>query len=650
MFALIAIPAFGQNPNPPLPDSNATSTDTTAQSEKIVINANQFSGSDVGARVNAAAATCAAGSICHIVIPPSGQLALTTPIVMTNAEELECSQSGFVQNTNQGASATQLRYTGTGTAITMNGRGDTLLGCNLLLDPSASVGVLMGGFSDHANQITVSGGDEHAILVHISGSGAEDIHLENSRLANFRGIGVQVDHANDTVLSNITAYGARRGSGSNNTSRTLVIDSAGNGTTITDFLGGNSGLHGLVVQNTIGAAPNWIFANNFQSDCSTGSGWLFDATLGSSMIGATFLNSWSSGAGTCGRTIAPGIAGIEIAGGVNIHIGGGSKVRSNSGDGILIRGNGVSNLQIEGNLITGNGFCIACSAATYSGIHIAAAAHTVQIIGNTLGNTFNANENQLYGVDIEAGVKGLVISNNLCDDNRASCFNPTLANVQSMQHLTVTGNVTTTDTFSPDQKLHGDLANFSGTVASPVAPHMSPVYGASNNSLFGFGGNLHFDGTSWRTDTDQGSNGAFGLLGTYKGYGDSCLYAVPSASPATGRTIPPTDLPRFCVFDISTRGVSVAGGVRPGTGLQHIRGAIGCRTAAAVGATCTSPAQSWAKPFADVNYTLTCSIDSPTGVPAITSVARSTARFTITVAALTAVEAGGSYDCIAIHD
>jgi hypothetical protein len=300
----------------------------------------------------------------------------------------------------------------------------------------------MGGYSDHANQITVNGGGRETTLVHISGRDTEDAHLDDSRLVNFVGIGVQVDHANDTFLNHVTAYGSPH----NDSSRILVIDSAAGGTNINDFLGGNAGLHGLVVQNTLtGGAPTWIFANNFQADCSTGSGWLFDSTLGSSMIGATFLNSWSSGSGACGATVVPGVAGIEIAGGVNIHIGGGSKIRSNSGDGILVDGKGVNNLQIEGDLITGNGYCKQCGAAVYSGVHITAPAHTVQIVGDTIGNTFNDNENQLYGVNVEAGVAGLIIANNLCDDNRGGCFNPTLRRVESKLHFAESGNVSTTD-------------------------------------------------------------------------------------------------------------------------------------------------------------------------------------------------------------
>ena len=436
ILAVVSIAAFGQTNSPSLPKSSAPTT------ASATLNAREFPGDDIGAQVNSAAASCARGSVCHIVIPPSGQLSLTTPIVMVNAETVECSRSGYVRTNSESASATQLNYTGTGIAVTMNGRGDTLLGCGLRLGSSAGGGVLMGGYSDHANQITVNGGGRETTLVQISGRDTEDAHLDDSRLVNFVGIGVQVDHANDTFLNHVTAYGSPH----NDSSRILVIDSAAGGTNINDFLGGNAGLHGLVVQNTLtGGAPTWIFANNFQADCSTGSGWLFDSTLGSSMIGATFLNSWSSGSGACGATVVPGVAGIEVAGGVNIHIGGGSKIRSNSGDGILVDGKGVNNLQIEGDLITGNGYCKQCGAAVYSGVHITAPAHTVQIVGNTIGNTFNDNENQLYGVNVEAGVAGLIIAKNLCDDNRGGCFNPTIRRVESKLHFAESGNVSTTD-------------------------------------------------------------------------------------------------------------------------------------------------------------------------------------------------------------
>ncbi len=435
--AVLGLLAFGRANLLLLP---VIASQTSQGSDSAVLNARAFPGSDIGAQVNAAAATCARGSICHVVIPPGGKVLLTTPIVMLDAEEVECSRSGYV-GSGVDAPAAQLDYAGSGVAVTMNGRGDSLLGCSLLLGASSAIGIWMGGHSDRADQVTVSGGGTGTTLVRVSGRDTEDAHLQDSRLVNFVGIGVEIDHANDTFLTQITAYGVPH----NHTGRTLVIDSGAGGTNITDFVGGASGLHGLVVQNTLGGgAPTWIFAQNFQADCSSGSGWLFDSTLGSSMVGATFLNSWASGAGGCG-TVTPGVAGIEIAGGVNIDIGGGSKIRANSGDGVLVDGKGVNNLQIEGDLITGNGFCTQCGAATYSGIHIRAPAHTVQIVGNTVGNTFNANENQLYGVNVEAGVAGLIVANNLCDDNRAGCLNPTIGKVEASLHFAESGNVSTTD-------------------------------------------------------------------------------------------------------------------------------------------------------------------------------------------------------------
>ena len=44
-------------------------------------------------------------------------------------------------------------------------------------------------------------------LVRISGRDTEDAHLEDSRLVDFVGTGVEIDHANDTFLTQITAYG-----------------------------------------------------------------------------------------------------------------------------------------------------------------------------------------------------------------------------------------------------------------------------------------------------------------------------------------------------------------------------------------------------------------------------------------------------------
>jgi hypothetical protein len=405
----LAVSAFGQSVPVSSPQSSAPLPNSGMQDEGAVLNARQFPGGDIGAQVNAAGVRCGRGNVwegnvCHIVIPPSGRVTLTTPILMVDGEEMECSRSGYIAD-GQHEPETQLEYKGSEIAVTMNGRGDTLRGCGLRLGEATDIGVLMGGHSNYASQISEWRRDRNDAGARVWGRIEEGYgRYASGRFAadkffrDWSGNRSCERHVPDAYYC-LWRCPYRTG-------RTLVIDSAAGGTNINDVVGGDSGLHGLVVQNTLsGGPPTWIFANNFQAHCSTGSGWLFDATLGSAMIGVTFLNSWSSGAGGCG-TVTPGVAGIEVAGGVNIHIGGGSKIRSNFGDGVLVDGKGVNNLQIEGNMITGNGFCKQRGAAVYSGIHITAPAHTVQIVGNTIGNTFNDNENQLYGVNVEAGVAG----------------------------------------------------------------------------------------------------------------------------------------------------------------------------------------------------------------------------------------------------
>jgi hypothetical protein len=103
-------------------------------------------------------------------------------------------------------------------------------------------------------------------------------------------------------------------------------------------------------------------------------------------------------------------------------------------------------------------------------------------------------------------------------------------------------------------------------------------------------------------------------------------------------------------FQRVTSALSVVGGVSNNTGLQHLRGVVGCTTAAATGSTCTSPLQKLAIPFADLRYTISCTLEAPQGLPTVVSVNRQTTGFELQIAALSNVAATGSYNCIAIHD
>ena len=96
--------------------------------------------------------------------------------------------------------------------------------------------------------------------------------------------------------------------------------------------------------------------------------------------------------------------------------------------------------------------------------------------------------------------------------------------------------------------------------------------------------------------------------------------------------------------------LSVVGGIENNTGLQHVRGNVGCETEPAAGSTCVSHQLQFPLGFADLNYTLTCTLESARGVPTLVSVSKQTTGFAIEIAALTKAAASARYNCTAIHD
>ena len=89
--------------------------------------------------------------------------------------------------------------------------------------------------------------------------------------------------------------------------------------------------------------------------------------------------------------------------------------------------------------------------------------------------------------------------------------------------------------------------------------------------------------------------------------------------------------------------LAVTQGVAAASGMQHLRVALGCTTAAQVGAVCTSAPAVWTTAFPDTRYTLACTLEQVTGVPAVSAVAKTPTGFTVTAVALTA--GAGGRDC-----
>jgi len=75
-----------------------------------------------------------------------------------------------------------------------------------------------------------------------------------------------------------------------------------------------------------------------------------------------------------------------------------------------------------------------------------------------------------------------------------------------------------------------------------------------------------------------------------------------------------------------------------------------CTTGAAAASTCTTT-MTWASAFADVNYTVSCTIGNVTAVPYVLNMSsKVAASVVVTIANLTAVAASGTIECVAIHD
>jgi len=94
----------------------------------------------------------------------------------------------------------------------------------------------------------------------------------------------------------------------------------------------------------------------------------------------------------------------------------------------------------------------------------------------------------------------------------------------------------------------------------------------------------------------------------------------------------------------------MGGGTSP-SNLQFLNSSTTCTTGAAVGAICTTGTITFPVAYPDTNYRIACTGLTPTNVPIVQTIAKSSASFTITIAALTAAAATfAAYDCVTGHN
>lgn len=412
LAVLISATAFGQTYKIPSTAGDNTWTGTNSfKSINSVRYADQFPGADWGAKVNAADADL--GSTAgEIWVNQNAGLSNATPVVISANHILRFAQggtyntsAGITLNTYSsmiggGVQATRINYTGTGVAIDATG-GNTIRHIFLNLGASTTDGFKLRGSEVTLNDYWVQGGGNLTKLVHVAAydgttlSGT--IRVMNGKAYDYTGTALYVDHVTDVTLNNLSNYAAA----ANTTATGMIVDTGVSGLYVSNVGVNSNALGGLLVKNATGGVgsynqyPNYLFFSNFIADAVAGEAptadaILFDSTLGTNPIYASFVNSWAAGYG---------LNGFHISGGQGIHITGGTKVRSNGLNGVLVDNANVADVLISNSFVTANN---TSNNADGQGVYISAAVLRVRLVGNIIGNTLDTTGHQRYGFKVSA--------------------------------------------------------------------------------------------------------------------------------------------------------------------------------------------------------------------------------------------------------
>jgi hypothetical protein len=297
----------------------------------------------------------------------------------------------------QGKGSTILNWTGAATGTLLNiGTATTRSSVRHLQLTTGQAGTTKGinvaqGVDILLDDLLVTGASGTTgfnVGINITGDGASatsnNVSVLNSRLENYTGTGIGVDHAIQTHLVNLELN-----SNLNNILYNgLLLDTGVSGLFV-EAVSVGYGLHGLVIQDTdrggTGVAPIHLFFSKFLSDTTSGGdGILFDTTLSTSYINAHFTDAWAAGAGrnNVNAQVTAGAVGVKISGGRQIFFVGG-QIRSNDADAVKIDDADVRDVWIEGMNITENN---QANGADAHGVYITAAATNTSILNNNISN------------------------------------------------------------------------------------------------------------------------------------------------------------------------------------------------------------------------------------------------------------------------
>jgi hypothetical protein len=541
--------------------STVNATTLTAQSLNGAINPLLYAGSDLAAKTATAVAAvgCSSTVPCNFILPPSPQLSFSGTLTLTDAMTFSCTPAG--ESARQSAAQPPtLNYTGSGTAVVINGARAQFNGCGLAMG-NATTGILIENQNAQINNVYTIGGNVGSVLVELGVS--DNAQINQFTAFEFQGDGIWSHDNYDSTITNSLMYGYTIGGASgatNHTSRSLVIDSGTGGIHIKNFGGGNSGLHGIVVQDlhNPGHPPAQIFASDVISDCSYGDGLLFDSSLGVYPIVAEFDESWISAAGdSCNGTSIRGLTtanDVHISGGKGIHFIGGW-FRSAANNPFLIDNSNAGDISISNAFLYGSNCFNNNTPSTVAGVNVTANIDGLLVDGNTDGFAEHCGH-QGWGVLIGPGLTSMnnvrIVNNDFYGNSVGTISAP--AGFPMIQSGNINSTVFGTNTLFGGGPL-GVWANYNRTNT-----WLSPF-----NVISGIGGlsvNGYFDGTNFIFPSDGGSNGGT-LIGMNYGVSPSfTFYCVPnSGSPTVTQTIAPGSMSANTCGSLSSAGYGNGNGL-----------------------------------------------------------------------------------------
>ncbi len=362
------------------------------------VNAADFTGADIGAQVNAAAAILTLGGTIYI---PNGTYSFTTTIELTQGIILK----------GQTRTGVILNWTGSssGVAIKVGPNASNIECRDFTLKTSQgtnTVGFKIDQVSNSVvKNVTITGGTTTTGFkypFYVTGD-STTVHIAENYIDSFIGAGLLADHCTDLYFKDNQVWSVADGI----TAIGVILDTGTSGF----YSSGNSihrGQHGMFIQDTAsggaGNSPRFIFSTDDVIDTTTGgSGLVFDTTMSTNVVSAFFTNPWiaASGLNAAASVVTSGADGVTINGGTGINFMGG-RIRRNANNGILFNSASTTGgAQVFGTFIYHNN---QNNNADANGVYIAAAATNIGLIGCVIGDStaLDIGGHQKYGVKIAA--------------------------------------------------------------------------------------------------------------------------------------------------------------------------------------------------------------------------------------------------------